>query len=82
MGNDQKLRTVYAPFDGSSIGDVPLAGEVEVDAVLQKATQLHADGNGPSLHERINILRRASEIINERRKEIATQAAKEVGQPP
>ena len=81
MAKADMVREVNAPFDGGLIGTVPLSDEKAVDAALDTARRLHEAKVKPSLAERIEILRRAGDIMKERRQEIALHAAREGGKP-
>ena len=74
--------TVTAPFDGSVISSVPDATQQDVDKALATAHALYRDRPGwiPK-PRRIEILRRAAEIIKERRETLALEAAREGGKP-
>ena len=73
---------VTAPFDGSSIGSVELADADTVEKALATAHSLHTDR---SKHipawERIDILRKAAELLSERAEMFATESAREGGKP-
>ncbi|MEL0019406.1 MAG: aldehyde dehydrogenase family protein [Rickettsiales bacterium] len=73
---------VTAPFDGSAISSVPDASQQDVENALATAHALYRNRDGwlPK-PRRIEILRRAAEIIKERREELALQAAREGGKP-
>lgn len=73
---------VTAPFDGSEIASVPDASQQDVENAMAKAHALYRDRDGwlPK-PQRIEILRRAAEIIKERREDLALQAAREGGKP-
>ncbi|MDA0340571.1 MAG: aldehyde dehydrogenase family protein [Proteobacteria bacterium] len=81
MANLDAVREVTAPFDGQVIGTVALSDEHSVDAALDTARRLHEGKAKPSQAERIEILRRAGEIMRDRREGIALQAAQEGGKP-
>ena len=74
--------TVYAPYDGATIGAVPTADAADVETALARAHALYRDRrqwlNKP---RRIEILRKASELIRERREDLARAAAREGGKP-
>ena len=73
---------VTAPFDGSEITTVPNATRVDVESALATAYGLYRDRDGwLSKPQRIEILRKAAEIIKERREELAVAAAREGGKP-
>lgn len=74
--------TVTAPFDGEEIGSVDLAGADAVENALARAYALHRDRRQWLPKEkRIAILRRAAQLIAERRDALARQAAHEGGKP-
>jgi len=73
---------VTAPFDGSEITTVPNATREDVERALATAHGLYRDRDGwLSKPQRIEILRKAVEIIKERREELAVAAAREGGKP-
>ena len=73
---------VTAPFDGSEIATVPNATREDVESALATAHGLYRDRDGwLSKPQRIEILRKAAEIIKERRQELAVAAAREGGKP-
>lgn len=73
---------VTAPFDGSEIATVPNATREDVETALATAHALYRDRDGwLSKPHRIDILRKAAEIIKERREELAVAAAREGGKP-
>ena len=59
---------VTAPFDGAEIGTVPSSNAAQVEAALASAYALYQDRDTwlPK-PKRIEILRRAAEIVRERR---------------
>jgi len=74
--------SVTAPFDGSDISSVPNATQQDVENALAKAHALYRDRDGwLSKPRRIEILKRAAEIIKERREALALEAAREGGKP-
>jgi acyl-CoA reductase-like NAD-dependent aldehyde dehydrogenase len=74
--------SVTAPFDGSDISSVPNATQQDVENALATAHALYRDRDGwLSKPRRIAILKRAAEIIKERREELALEAAREGGKP-
>ena len=73
---------VTAPYDGSAIDSVPNATMEDVENAMATAHALYRNRNGwLSKPQRIDILRRAAEIIKERREDLALQAAREGGKP-
>jgi acyl-CoA reductase-like NAD-dependent aldehyde dehydrogenase len=74
--------SVTAPFDGSDITSVPNASQQDVENALATAHALYRNRDGwLSKPRRIEILKRAAEIIKERREELALEAAREGGKP-
>jgi acyl-CoA reductase-like NAD-dependent aldehyde dehydrogenase len=71
---------VHAPYDGRSLGSVPLAGPTEVDEALSSATRAH---RGPRLTptRRSAILRETAARIRVRAEELALLVALESGKP-
>ncbi|MED6310810.1 MAG: aldehyde dehydrogenase family protein [Pseudomonadota bacterium] len=73
---------VTAPYDGSAIDSVPNSTMEDVENAMAMAHALHRNRDGwLSKPQRIDILRRAAEIIKERREDLALQAAREGGKP-
>jgi len=73
---------VTAPYDGSAIDSVPNATMEDVEKAMATAHALYRNRDGwLSKPQRIEILRRAAEIIKERREDLAFQAAREGGKP-
>ncbi len=73
---------VDAPWDGSIIGTVDTAGAEVVDRALATAHALFRDRDAwLPRPERIEILRRAAAIMQQRREHLATEAAREGGKP-
>jgi len=73
---------VDAPWDGSIIATVDTAGPDVVNQALATAHALYRDRNAwiPK-PKRIEILRRAAEIMQQRREELAIESAREGGKP-
>jgi len=73
---------VNAPFDGKQIGTVPNAIQQDVENALATAHKLFRNRNNwLSKPKRIEILRRAAELIKDRRESLALNAAREGGKP-
>ena len=73
---------VTAPYDGSVIDTVPNSTMEDVENAMATAHALYRNRDGwLSKPQRIDILRRAAEIIKERREDLALQAAREGGKP-
>ena len=73
---------VTAPYDGATIGSVPTTDAEGIESALANAHALYRDrGKWLSKSRRIEILRKAAEIIRERREELARASAQEGGKP-
>jgi len=73
---------VHAPFDGSLIATVDVAGASAVETALATAHDLYTDRDKwLSAPQRIEILERTAAIMQERADELATEAAREGGKP-
>ena len=73
---------VTAPFDGAEIAQIATAGLAEVEMALTTAHTLHRNRDGwIALPERIEILKRAAEIMRGEAEALALQAAREGGKP-
>ncbi len=79
---DAEPLQVDAPFDGSIIAEVETGGAPVVERALSTAHGLYRDRDawlpGP---QRIEILQRAAALMQERRDELAVEAAREGGKP-
>jgi acyl-CoA reductase-like NAD-dependent aldehyde dehydrogenase len=73
---------VFAPFDGQLISELELNSEEEVENALQ---QSHLLANNPDraipAHERIRILEKTADLVEERMEEFTRKAAQEGGKP-
>jgi acyl-CoA reductase-like NAD-dependent aldehyde dehydrogenase len=77
-----KPMEVDAPWDGSIIATVDTADADVVDQALATAQALYRDRDAwIPRPERIEILRRAAAIMQERREHLATESAREGGKP-
>ena len=73
---------VTNPFNGSSVGEIMLSSEREVETALAIAAKTHeANRKGLTKHERIAILKKAVEIMVGRSDELAMLIAAEGGKP-
>jgi acyl-CoA reductase-like NAD-dependent aldehyde dehydrogenase len=73
---------VTAPFDGAPVGTAPTSSPDDVERALATAHALYRDRRQwLKKPQRIAILRRAAELIGQRREAIARQAAHEGGKP-
>jgi len=74
--------SVTAPYDGANIGSVPTTDATGIEEALSNAHSLYRDrGKWLPKSRRIEILRKAAEIIRERREELARASAQEGGKP-
>ena len=79
---DGELMEVRAPYDRSLIATVERGGPQVVEKALETAYRLFRDRDAwLSAARRIEILRRAAAIMEERRDELAVEAAREGGKP-
>ena len=75
-------RAVSAPFDGAVIATIDTAGPATVERALQTAHDLFRNRDSwLSCARRIEILERTSFLMQQRRRELATEAAREGGKP-
>ncbi|MDM0110201.1 aldehyde dehydrogenase family protein [Variovorax sp. J22R24] len=73
---------VRSPFDGSLIATLAVAGETEIERALSTAHALFRDRSAwlpPA--RRIEILRKAARLMEERAESLALEAAREGGKP-
>ena len=79
---DSDLMDVHAPYDRSLIATVERGGARVVEEALYTAYRLFRDRDAwLSAARRIEILRGAAAIMQERREELAVEAAREGGKP-
>src|ERR1043165_8406475 len=74
-----KTEDVTAPYDGSVVGTVPVAGVRDVDAAMTAAEGGAAVWRRTPAHERFRILMRAADLADERVGEIAKTLSAENG---
>lgn len=73
---------VFSPFDGHLIAELKLQNGKEVENALERAHQLFNDSdNAIPVHERIRILEKTADLVEERAEDFARQAAEEGGKP-
>ncbi|MEP4077717.1 aldehyde dehydrogenase family protein [Haloferula sp.] len=73
---------VVAPFDGEVIGSIGYAGPETVEKALSLAAQLHASPESRlPVWERIAILNRTADLLEERAEDFALESAREGGKP-
>ena len=79
---DSEPMNVHAPWDRSLIATVERGGPSVVENALDTAYRLFRDRDAwLSAARRIEILRRAAALMQERREELAVEAAREGGKP-
>ena len=79
---DAHHKDVRAPFDGALIATVPTAGEAQIEQALATAYALFRDRDAwlpPA--RRIEILRKAAALMEQRAESLALEAAREGGKP-
>jgi succinate-semialdehyde dehydrogenase/glutarate-semialdehyde dehydrogenase len=74
-------RAVINPADESILGMLPLAGEEELRAAVESAQRGFAQWRRRSALDRFTILRRATDLMRERAKDIAHTLTLEQGKP-
>ena len=63
---------VFSPYDGENVGEVNLVGGAEIEAMLATAHRLFSDRScWLPTSDRLSILRKAAELIRERREPLA-----------
>lgn len=73
---------VVNPFDLKAIGAVPVVQWRNIDSYLETARQLHQNRRGwMPAHQRVSILQRTAELMQERFEELAFLIADEGGKP-
>jgi acyl-CoA reductase-like NAD-dependent aldehyde dehydrogenase len=80
--NPSGKHTVKSPYDGSLIGSVEIADAKAVEKALSSADKLYRDRkNWLPVDQRIAILEKAADIMQQRFEYLATEAAREGGKP-
>ena len=75
-------KAVYAPFDGRHIADVPMVDAEQAETMLQEAYELSRDRDRwLSTDKRVDILRRAEQIMQGQVEELTRLMAEEGGKP-
>src|SRR5215207_4826954 len=70
---------VTSPYDGTVVGTVPVAGRDDVDAALTAAEAGAVTWRRTPAHDRMQIMRRAAELADERATDFAKTISAEVG---
>ena len=74
--------TIYSAFDQSKIGTLPILSESEALKKLDNAYALFKNKKEwLPLVDRISILKKAQQLVSQRRESLALEAAKEGGKP-
>jgi acyl-CoA reductase-like NAD-dependent aldehyde dehydrogenase len=66
-------------YSGETIGELPIADAAAVDRAVQQARDAFAAWSATPAHKRSTVLRRAAELIEARKQDIATLIAREAG---
>lgn len=72
---------IRSPYDGSVVGEMPIAGDNEVETAIRSAQRGFEVMRKLPRFVRADILQRASEILRTRRAEVARTIALEAGKP-
>ncbi|MCA9981242.1 MAG: aldehyde dehydrogenase family protein [Anaerolineales bacterium] len=72
---------IINPYDGSVVGEVPLASEADVREAIAKATAVRQTMAEMPAHERARILERTAVLIENQHGELARLMARESGKP-
>ena len=77
-----KTHSVLTAYDRKLIEEIPLVGEAEAEAAMERAAQLFDDRKQRiPTPERIAILERAAQLVCDKREQLALEAAREGGKP-
>ena len=79
--NPRQFDQIRTPYDGSVVGEMPVAREVDVEEAVQAASRSFDVMKKLPRFVRADILDRTADIIEERRAEIAHLIAAEAGKP-
>lgn len=78
---DRKVQAVINPATEKAIGVVPHATVEDLDRALEAAKRAFPSWRATSPRERGRILKRAADLMHDRREEIAALATQEMGKP-
>ena len=70
---------VKSPLDGSTLGKVPALSREEVDHRMETAKKAFIEWRDTPMHERISIMHKAADLLEQNKKELAELLTKEVG---
>ncbi|MGA3220086.1 MAG: aldehyde dehydrogenase family protein, partial [Acidimicrobiales bacterium] len=73
------VEDVISPYDGATVGQVPVAGVADVEAAMAAAQVGAATWRATPAHERMRILMRAADFADERALELARTITSECG---
>jgi acyl-CoA reductase-like NAD-dependent aldehyde dehydrogenase len=80
-GEMMSFDVIRSPFDGAVVGEMPISGEMEVEAAMGEAVRAFGVMRNLPRFVRADILQRAGDILSRRREEVALTIAKEAGKP-
>ena len=73
---------VESPYTGEMFASVPSMGPIDVDAVMQHAIEASGGWAATSPVTRAEVLRRAADLLEQRRKEVEADLVAEGGKTP
>lgn len=77
-----QTKIVTSPYSGETIGEVPFSDAQAVETALSKAYQLYRNRKAwLAVHERVEILEKAVQLLSAKKDELAVAAAREGGKP-
>jgi len=79
QASDGRKETISAPYDGSVVGEVPIASVKDADAAVSSAVRGFETWSRTPAHQRVAILQKAAALADERVAEIAAIISKENG---
>ncbi|MBI5166768.1 MAG: aldehyde dehydrogenase family protein, partial [candidate division NC10 bacterium] len=79
--NGKGRMEVRNPYDGQVLGTVPIATKGEVEAAIDSAQRAFQTFSQMPAHQRSKILENTSNLLNERKREVAETLSKESGKP-
>ena len=80
-GQGRQTQAVINPADGSSLGQLPLASQADLDAALEAAQAAFKSWRHSSPMDRSAILRKVAELSRERAQEIGRNLTLDQGKP-
>ena len=73
------MEDVTSPYDGATVGQVPVAGLADVEAAMSAAEAGAATWRATPAHERMRIMLRAADLADQRASEVARTITSECG---